>query len=167
MLKYLGATLLVIEIIYGCGSAESKSICSEQQVYDQAMVAFIQETKTPGKIKDFDVIWARNLKELAKSQSKQADSYLVEIAFFNLDGVAGEEYSCAASFRIIKYGKLFSNHLQASLKEFDKVNPCFVMADKQQVAREKLCATKEAFARLVRDYAQYHVNAETEASCSY
>lgn len=141
--------------------AQEKMQSPVRTAFDNATRTLVTYRRT-GVLGDTEIQWAKNLKVLAQSNSRQADQLLAQLGLFAVDGAFAEEFSCAAS----KRGKNLSIQLRRQLKTFNMSNACEQMAVKEGIPLEKLCKTKEAFKELVSTYRDLP-RSDTEGACGY
>ena len=134
---------------------------SEARAFCQGRDAFVElQAKQPAP--DASVRWAASLKALAQSKSPAADTYLVELGLFRLDGETGSEYSCATS----KRAKRFSALMRSQLTAFGNDNACRRFAANRKLDSQALCATRKEFARRV-EHSRSLPLPDLEGACSY
>jgi hypothetical protein len=154
------AVMVVLTLV--AVSAGGEGVSKDRQAFEEALTALVRFYLT-GIEGDSEIHWASGLKQLALSQSAEADVLLVQLALLKTDGAYGEEYGCAAA----KRGGRFSVLLEDALREFDRVNSCAAFATEMQVHRAQLCKTKEEFSRLVKRFPPDRDRRDTESGCTY
>lgn len=154
--------LLLISIAgkVNCAQTAKSTTPSESKAFFEARRAFLElrENKTP----DASLRWSSNLRILADSPARVADTYLVTLGLFKIDGESNSEYSCAAARR--------SQHLAVLMQEqlinFDKSNYCKRTATSKKLNYRSLCATKREFSVRVDQYRSLPLP-DSEQACSY
>ena len=134
---------------------------SDEQAFFRGRDAFVELQAEP-PASDASLRWADSLKALAQSKSATADTYLVQLGLFKLDGEVGSEYSCATS----KRSKRFSALMRRQLTIFGNDNACRRFAEVRKLDLQKLCSTKREFARKV-DQSRNVPLVDREGACSY
>jgi hypothetical protein len=164
----LALTLAFFSLLPILCVADGKHASTEMEAYEKGL-DYLKSIAAHSE-KYPDSAWANSLKTLAMSSSPEGDRYLANLAFFSLDGSAGEDYSCATSHRIATHGQSFLKFLRRARDRFDQENPCYSsQPDGATNFPAASCLSKQGFIHLVASYEAIEGKPEdnSELDCSY